>query len=74
MDTKIMFSNIVLVVHNYIMYMYMYLYKEPTAVPDTVSHEWHPGITVQCTYTGVSLSFCAGGQWGFSAGHFKFFL
>ena len=45
-----MFSNIVLVVHNYIMYMYMYLYKEPTAVPDTVSHEWHPGITVQCTY------------------------
>ena len=23
---------------------------------------------------GVSLSFCAGGQWGFSAGHFKFFL
>ena len=23
---------------------------------------------------GVSLRFCAGGQWGFSAGHFKFFL
>ena len=22
----------------------------------------------------VSLSFCAGGHWGFSAGHFKFFL
>ena len=24
--------------------------------------------------SGVSLSFCAGGQWGFSAGHFYFFL
>ena len=23
--------------------------------------------------SGVSLSFCAGGQWGFSAGHFYFF-
>ena len=22
------------------------------------------------TYSGVSLSFCAGGQWGFTAGHF----
>ena len=26
------------------------------------------------TFSGVSLSSCAGGQWGFSAGHFLFFL
>ena len=25
-------------------------------------------------YAGVSLSFCAGGQWGFSAGNFLFLL
>ena len=24
--------------------------------------------------SGVSLSFCAGGQWGFSVGHFEVFL
>ena len=31
---------------------------------------WCTSVRNLFTITGVSLSFCAGGQWGFSAGHF----
>jgi len=31
-------------------------------------------LTLSLIQAGVSLSFCAVGQWGFSSGHFYFFL